>query len=91
MTKLSFPKGFVWGVATSSYQIEGAWNEDGRGTSIWDTFSHTPGKIRNNDNGDIAADHYHRWKQDFALLSELGVKAYRFSVAWPRSPTVSPR
>ena len=84
VAKLLFPKDFVWGVATSAYQIEGAWNEDGRGLSIWDTFSHTPGKTPNGDNGDVAADHYHRWKQDVALLSELGIQAYRFSVAWPR-------
>lgn len=84
MTKLSFPKNFIWGVATSSYQIEGAWNEDGRGVSIWDTFSHTKGKIVNDENGDVAADHYHRWKEDIALMSELGIKAYRFSTAWPR-------
>ncbi len=84
MAKLIFPDNFVWGVATSAYQIEGAWNEDGRGPSIWDTFSHTPGKVFNNENGDMAADHYHRWKQDVALLSELGIKAYRFSTAWPR-------
>ncbi|WKZ34184.1 MAG: GH1 family beta-glucosidase [Anaerolineales bacterium] len=84
MTKINFPNGFIWGVSTSAYQIEGAWNEDGRSTSIWDTFSHAPGKVTNNENGDIAADHYHRWKEDFALLSELGVKAYRFSTAWPR-------
>ncbi len=84
MTTLSFPKDFIWGVAASAYQIEGAWNEDGRGTSIWDTFSHLPGKVVNNENGDVAADHYHRWKEDVALMSELGVKAYRFSTAWPR-------
>lgn len=84
MAFLQFPPGFIWGVATSAYQIEGAWNEDGRGPSIWDTFSHTPGKILNNDSGDVAADHYHRWKEDFALLSELGIPAYRFSTAWPR-------
>ncbi len=84
MTRISFPDDFIWGVATSAYQIEGAWNEDGRGISIWDTLSHTPGKIMNNDTGDVAADHYHRWKEDFDLLSELGVHAYRFSVAWPR-------
>ena len=84
MDNNAFPTDFIWGVATSAYQIEGAWNEDGRGTSIWDTFSHTPGKIRNNENGDVAADHYHRWKEDVALMSELGIKAYRFSVAWPR-------
>ncbi|RJP48938.1 MAG: beta-glucosidase [Anaerolineaceae bacterium] len=84
MNTLTFPKNFIWGVATSSYQIEGAWNEDGRGVSIWDTFSHTPGKVVNNENADVAADHYHRWKEDIALMSELGVKAYRFSTAWPR-------
>ncbi|MBI3175785.1 MAG: beta-glucosidase [Chloroflexi bacterium] len=84
MNMLSFPKDFIWGVAASAYQIEGAWNEDGRGTSIWDTFSHIPGKVLNNENGDVAADHYHRWKEDVALMSELGVKAYRFSTAWPR-------
>ena len=84
MKTLAFPKNFTWGVATSAYQIEGAWNEDGRGVSIWDTFSHTKGRIVNDENGDVAADHYHRWKDDFALMSELGVKAYRFSTAWPR-------
>lgn len=84
MSALAFPKNFIWGVATSSYQIEGAWNEDGRGVSIWDTFSHTKGKIVNDENGDVAADHYHRWKEDIALMSELGIKAYRFSTAWPR-------
>jgi beta-glucosidase len=82
--KLSFPKDFIWGVSTSAYQIEGAWNEDGRGLSIWDTFSHTPGKVANNENGDIAADHYHRWKEDLDLMAELGLPTYRFSVAWPR-------
>ena len=84
MNTLTFPKDFIWGIATSAYQIEGAWNEDGRGASIWDTFSHTPGKVVNNENGDIAADHYHRWKEDFALLSDMGIQAYRFSTAWPR-------
>ncbi len=82
--QLSFPRGFTWGVATSAYQIEGAWNEDGRGASIWDTFSHTPGKVANDDNGDVAADHYHRWKDDLRLMAELGIPSYRFSVAWPR-------
>src|SRR5262245_4063926 len=80
----TFPKGFHWGVATSSYQIEGAWNEDGKGPSIWDTFAHTPGKIKNNDTGDVANDHYHRYKEDVALMKDLGATAYRFSVAWPR-------
>jgi beta-glucosidase len=79
-----FPSGFVWGTATSSYQIEGAVNEDGRGRSIWDIFSHTPGKIEDNSNGDRANEHYHRYKEDVALIRDLGVKAYRFSIAWPR-------
>src|SRR4051812_28878414 len=80
----SFPEGFVWGTATSSYQIEGAVNEDGRGPSIWDTFSHTPGKIGDGTNADIANDHYHRYKDDVGLIKDLGAKAYRFSIAWPR-------
>lgn len=75
---------FLLGVATSSYQIEGAANEGGRGPSIWDTFSHIPGKIKDGGNGDVACDHYHRMKEDVALLSWLGVDAYRFSIAWPR-------
>ena len=81
---LTFPKGFFWGVATASYQIEGAWNEDGKGKSIWDTFAHTPGTIRNGDTGDVAIDHYHRYKEDVRLMKDLGVTAYRFSIAWPR-------
>jgi beta-glucosidase len=79
-----FPDEFYWGVATSSYQIEGAWNEDGKGVSIWDTFAHTPGNIKNNDNGDVANDHYHRYKEDVALMRSIGANAYRFSIAWPR-------
>src|SRR6188472_1393083 len=79
-----FPKGFVWGTATSAYQIEGAVNEDGRGPSIWDTFSHTAGRIGDNSNGDRANEHYHRYKEDVQLIKALGVKAYRFSIAWPR-------
>ncbi len=79
-----FPEGFVWGAATASYQIEGAAREDGRGESIWDRFSHTPGKVLNGDTGDVACDHYHRWREDIALMRELGLAAYRFSVAWPR-------
>jgi beta-glucosidase len=83
-TSGSFPNGFIWGAATSSYQIEGAVNEDGRGRSIWDTFAHTPGKIWDRSNADRANDHYHRYKEDVGLIRELGAKAYRFSIAWPR-------
>ena len=79
-----FPEGFLWGVATSAYQIEGAVDADGRGPSIWDTFSHTSGKTANGDHGDVASDHYRRWRGDVELLGELGVNAYRFSIAWPR-------
>ncbi|MBX6383136.1 MAG: beta-glucosidase [Microbispora sp.] len=75
---------FLWGTATASYQIEGAVTEDGRGPSIWDTFSHTPGKVRDGHTGDVACDHYHRWREDVALMAGLGVNAYRFSIAWPR-------
>jgi beta-glucosidase len=80
----SFPSSFLWGVSTAAYQIEGAVREDGRGPSVWDTFSHTPGRTRDGDTGDVACDHYHRWPQDVALLGDLGVNAYRFSIAWPR-------
>src|SRR5689334_17139094 len=87
---LEFPPGFVIGSATASYQIEGAVREDGRGPSIWDTFSHTPGKTTNGDTGDVADDHYHRWESDLDLMQELGLEAYRFSIAWPRiQPTGS--
>ena len=79
-----FPDGFLWGTATASYQVEGAAKEDGRLPSIWDTFSHTPGKVVNNANGDVADDHYHRYKEDVQLMKALGVKTYRFSIAWPR-------
>lgn len=81
---MSFPDDFLWGVATSSFQIEGAANEDGRGPSIWDTFCATPGKVANSDNGLVANDHYHRYVEDVAMMKEMGTKAYRFSVAWSR-------
>jgi len=79
-----FPDDFIWGAATASYQIEGAYNEDGRGMSTWDVFSRQPGKVLNGDTGDRACDHYHRTKEDIALMKELGLKNYRFSIAWPR-------
>jgi beta-glucosidase len=81
---LSFPKDFAWGCATASYQIEGAVKEDGRGLTNWDVFSHTPGKVTNNDTGDVACDSYHRFADDLALLKALGVKTYRMSIAWAR-------
>src|SRR5262245_38515472 len=68
----SFPDGYRWGVATAAYQIEGAWNEDGKGPSIWDAYSHTPGKIKNGDTGDVAVDHYHRYKDDVQVMNDLG-------------------
>ncbi len=79
-----FPKEFVWGAASAAYQIEGAWNEDGKSDSIWDVFCRKPGTIFRGQTGEVACDHYHRWKEDVALMRELGLKAYRFSVSWPR-------
>ncbi|MEW6638572.1 MAG: family 1 glycosylhydrolase, partial [Actinomycetota bacterium] len=81
---MNFPEGFLWGTATAAYQIEGAAEEDGRGPSIWDTFSHAPANVYRGDTGDIACDHYHRLEEDLDLMADLGMKAYRFSVAWPR-------
>jgi beta-glucosidase len=80
----TFPNSFVWGAATASYQIEGAVDADGRGPSIWDTFSHTPGKVERGETGDVAGDHYHRMPEDVAIMAALGLTAYRFSIAWPR-------
>lgn len=79
-----FPDGFIWGAATAAYQIEGAAREDGRGSSIWDAFSQTPGKVRNGDTGTIACDHYHRWPDDIGLMRDITLPHYRFSLAWPR-------
>ncbi|MFE7114516.1 GH1 family beta-glucosidase [Streptomyces sp. NPDC057654] len=80
----SFPDGFLWGAATAAYQVEGAAREDGRAPSIWDTFSRVPGKVRGGDTGDVAVDHYHRWRDDVRLMADLDLNAYRFSVSWPR-------
>lgn len=79
-----FPEGFLWGMATASYQVEGAWNEDGKGESIWDRWTHTTGKIRGAGTGDVACDHYHLYKQDIAILKQLNQKSYRFSISWAR-------
>ena len=81
---MPFKKEFVWGTAAASYQIEGGWNADGKGLSIWDVFSHTPGKILENHTGDIACDHYHKFKEDVSLMKQLGIDAYRFSISWSR-------
>lgn len=81
---LKFPEDFYWGVATAAYQIEGSPEADGKGKSIWDTYAHTPGKMKNGDTGDVAIDHYRRYQQDIALMKEMGVTAYRFSISWPR-------
>ncbi len=79
-----FPENFLWGAASAAYQVEGAWNEDGKGLSVWDEFTRIPGKTFQGSNGDIAVDHYHRYKEDIALMAKAGLKAYRFSVSWPR-------
>src|SRR6476661_2117206 len=79
-----FPEVFLWGTATASYQVEGAWNEDGKGESIWDRFTHTPGKVRGGVTGDVACDQYHLYRQDIALAKRLNQKSHRFSISWPR-------
>ena len=81
---LRFPDGFRWGAATAAYQIEGATRDDGRGPSIWDTFARTPGKVHAGHTGDVACDHYRRWREDVSLMRELGLNAYRFSISWSR-------
>ena len=83
-TARTLPSDFLWGSATAAYQIEGGVSEGGRGPSIWDTYSHTPGRTLNGDTGDVAADHFHRWREDVAHMKELGLGAYRFSISWPR-------
>ena len=82
--KIIFPDNFIWGAATASYQIEGAWDQHSKGESIWDRFSHTPGKVDNGDTGDVANDHYHLWRKDIRLMKQIGLKAYRLSAGWPR-------
>ncbi len=81
---IPFPRGFFWGTATASYQIEGGWRDDGKGESIWDRFAHTSGKIKNGDTGDVACDSYHRWRDDIALMHAMNLNSYRFSLSWPR-------
>ena len=84
MTTYAFPPGFEWGAATAAYQIEGAWDAEGKGLSIWDVFCRQPGRVLNGDSGDTACDHYHRYKDDVALMASLGLRSYRFSISWPR-------
>ena len=79
-----FPDGFLWGTATAAFQVEGAWNADGKGESIWDRFTHTPGKVKGGTNADVACDQYHLYPQDLALAKKLNQKSYRFSISWPR-------
>jgi beta-glucosidase len=84
VARVRFPDGFRWGTATAAYQIEGAWQADGKGESIWDRFAHTPGRIKGGHTGDVACDSYHRWRDDIALMQQMGLNSYRFSIAWPR-------
>ena len=81
---MKFVKDFLFGAASASYQVEGAWNEDGKGLSNWDVFSKIPGKTFEGTNGDVAVDHYHRYKEDIKLMAEMGLESYRFSISWPR-------
>lgn len=85
-----FPDGFLWGLATASYQVEGAWNEDGKGESIWDRYTHTVGRIKGGATGDGACDHYHLYPQDIAILKRLNQKSYRFSISWSRIQPTGP-
>jgi beta-glucosidase len=82
--QIAFPKGFLWGSATASYQVEGAWNIDGRGESIWDRFSHTPGNVKGGWTGDVACDNFHRFPEDIAIMKQMNLRSYRYSIAWPR-------
>ena len=82
---MQFPKDFLWGTATSSYQIEGAANDDGKGKSIWDVFTHVPGTVKDRSNGDVAIDHYHRFREDIRLMAKMGIRNYRFSISWGES------
>jgi len=81
---MSFPKGFLWGAASASYQIEGAAEEDGKGLSVWDMMCRQPGKVSGGNTGDVSCDHYHRYIEDVKLMAEIGIKAYRLSISWPR-------
>ncbi|MED2584889.1 family 1 glycosylhydrolase, partial [Bacillus thuringiensis] len=81
---MKFPHDFLFGAASASYQVEGAWNEDGKGVTNWDEFSKIPGKTYNGTNGDVAVDHYHRYKEDVRLMAEMGLESYRFSISWAR-------
>jgi beta-glucosidase len=84
VTNMPFPKDFMWGAAAASYQIEGAANEDGKGPSVWDMFCKKPGAVFQGHNGDVACDHYHRYREDAALMKQIGLHAYRLSISWPR-------